>query len=598
VTRPLHGLKTWYYGNSSTRRHTVVVGKLHRRHASSQVGQSFAVHRLSQLWAPTGGIETSKDAQDEAHALLVKAGFLRQAQSGIFHLLPLGNRVQQKLEQLIDKHMSSLGASKISLSSISSEELWERSGRLSGHGSELFRLTDRKDTKLLLSPTHEEEVTSLVASIVKSYRDLPMRLYQISRKYRDEGRPRQGLLRGREFLMKDLYTFDVTEDAARSTYEKVGAAYRAFLDELNVPYLVAKADSGSMGGDLSHEYHFVSPTGEDNVIVCQSCKHTINEELSIRELNDTTALLEKAEDVKTATWFGISKDRRILIQGVYPRYELIRSSEQERVRVKNEINLYAVKAALHDIDLDTGVENPRDLWQPGPESMLICLIDPRLPPRKYLDLSKFDTASDYQTVMSNKRASVNKKPVLLTRTFTGDTCSICTDGHVTVEKAIEIGHTFHLGTRYSKPLEAKIVDSAGTQKHLEMGCHGIGVSRLIGAIAAQMMDKKGLNWPAIIAPFNICVVYAEEHNEAADAMYERLRNHSADFDVVLDDRPKRLGWKLMDADMIGYPIIVVIGQAWKTGARRVEVQSRRLKVKKEVEETELENVLSDLLKQL
>ena len=227
----------------------------------------------------------SRDLEN-GHDLLVRAGFLRQAHSGIFHLLPLGLKVQNKIERLIDKHMLRLGASKVSLSCLSSEELWKRSGRLDkGRTSELLRLEDRKGAKYLLSPTHEEEITTIIANAVHSHKELPLRLYQISRKYRDEPRPRQGLLRGREFLMKDLYTFDVTEDAARKTYEAVRGAYVAFLEELQLPYLVAQADSGNMGGNLSHEYHFASSHGEDTIVACDKCDYSINEELYIGRLD-------------------------------------------------------------------------------------------------------------------------------------------------------------------------------------------------------------------------------------------------------------------------------------------------------------------------
>ena len=252
-------------------------------------------NRLSNFWTPTQLVTQTADAgPQDGHDLLIRAGFLRQAHSGIFHLLPLGLRVQNKIEKLIDRHMLHLGASKVSLSSLSSEELWQRSGRLDkGRTSELLRLEDRKGAKYLLSPTHEEEITTIIANALHSYRQLPLRLYQVSRKYRDEPRPRQGLLRGREFLMKDLYTFDATENAAHETYEAVREAYVAFLEELKLPYLVARADSGNMGGTLSHEYHFPSPQGEDTIINCDKCDYSINEELYIgrqcRESQDASS---------------------------------------------------------------------------------------------------------------------------------------------------------------------------------------------------------------------------------------------------------------------------------------------------------------------
>ena len=264
-------------------------GPNQHRCSSSQI-QHDDRYRLSNFFIPTQRRPNDATGPEYGHDLLVRAGFLRQAYSGIFHLLPLGLRVLSKLENLIDKHMRRLGASKVSLSSLSSEELWQRSGRLDkGRSSELLRLEDRKGAKYLLSPTHEEEITTIIAHTVHSYKDLPLRLYQISRKYRDEPRPRQGLLRGREFLMKDLYTFDATEHAARETYELVREAYVAFLEDLKLPYIVARADSGNMGGTLSHEYHFASSSGEDTIISCDTCNYSINEELYIGRCDESKA---------------------------------------------------------------------------------------------------------------------------------------------------------------------------------------------------------------------------------------------------------------------------------------------------------------------
>ena len=563
-----------------------------RRGFTSTCLQSRELQRLSRFFIPTGGIEASED-QDDTHARLLRAGYLRQAHSGIFHMLPLGNRVQQKLESLIDKHMGSLGASKVSLSSITTEDLWQKSGRLMGHGSELFHFTDRKEGKFLLSPTHEEEITALVASTVKSYRDLPIRLYQVSRKYRDEQRPRQGLLRGREFVMKDLYTFDTTAHQAISTYEEVRSAYRAFLDELKVPYLVAKADSGSMGGNLSHEYHFISPKGEDNIICCDSCDHVINEELAI--LKHETAEQDESNRA-TESWIGISKDHNTLVHAVFPKYSTAEKTDTTHTRVQNEINLYAVKAALPEIDLDTGIEDPISFWNKRFDVMQIILIDPRLPPDTY---NKIKRTGRVEVVTENRRARINNQPVLLTRTFPGDSCPNCKNGKIRVEQAIEIGHTFHLGTRYSKPLAASVVDRNDKQTFLEMGCHGIGVSRMIAAIASQMSDSKGLNWPAAIAPFNIAVLPAKMNEAAAEALVENLLNATGvqDFDPVLDDRDKTLGWKLKDADLIGYPILVIVGKAWTEG-KKVEVQCRRLDVKVSVKEEELAETIQGLLRKL
>jgi prolyl-tRNA synthetase len=480
--------------------------------------------------------------------------------------------------------------------------------------SKLFGFHDRKDAKFLLSPTHEEEITSLVASTVQSYKDLPLRLYQIGRKFRDEARPRQGLLRGREFTMKDLYTFDITEKQARQTYEEVRQAYRAFLDELKLPYLVAEADSGNIGGTLSHEYHFVSAKGEDNVISCDSCGHTVNDELAITSVDQPDQVpIEHKKDL--SRWIGITKDRKRLVMAWFPSTTQYSSGKHN---TKNEINPNVIKALVPNIDLS--VENPLEVWDKAnprqeeagsrPSSAQIIEVnDERLPVSTYTFTSLQQKlqprelllpSGKYNSVQFQLRSRKSGKSMQLTRTLTGDPCQKCGDGKVTVNRAIEVGHTFHLGTRYSLPLSATFVDSNDVRQTIEMGCHGIGVSRLVGAIASMLSDGKGLNWPAVIAPFSAVVVPANGNEDAAEDVTKKLL--SSGVDVVLDDRKKPMGWKLNDADLVGYPLIVVLGRAWKTEGK-VEVQCRRLGIKEEVHcggdvSSALEQRLQNLLVQL
>jgi prolyl-tRNA synthetase len=514
--------------------------------------------------------------------------------------LPLGLRVQDKLEKLIDKHMRILGASKVLLSSLSSEDLWRRSGRLEGKDSEFLRLQDRKGAKYLLSPTHEEEITSLVANAVSSYKDLPLRLYQVSRKYRDEARPRQGLLRGREFLMKDLYTFDVTDLDARLTYEEVRKAYSAFLDELHLPYLVANADSGSMGGTLSHEYHFVSHQGEDNIINCSQCRYSINEELYIGRFDKSMVepiwkqISESFEEGPAVKGINIShgnvtgpcnvtafitKDRKQLLKVVTPENS-------------GSVNIYAVKKFFPDVD--TAIADPSALWSKLSTSQdgigITVLVDQRLGVQ--VGAARLAAlASNAQPTVPDKSkllysALSKQEQYILTSPLFNDTCPSCQRSSLQISKAIEIGHTFHLGTRYSTPLGAKVQDSQNKWLAISMGCHGIGVSRLIGAVAGLMADGRGLNWPEKIAPFQIVVVPGQQASvEDSALIYDNLVKgtrgspHEGELDVVIDDRARPLGWKLKDADLVGYPFIIVLGRSWP---EKVEVQCRRLGIKEEV----------------
>ncbi|KAH7414193.1 prolyl-tRNA synthetase-like protein [Phaeosphaeria sp. MPI-PUGE-AT-0046c] len=546
--------------------------------------------RLSKFWTPTGGIAPQDGEQDESHALLVRSGFLRQAHSGVFHLLPLGLRVQNKLETLIDTHMQSIGASKTSLSSITTETLWRQSGRYSSN-SELLRINDRRESGFLLSPTHEEEITALVASMVHSYKDLPLRLYQIGRKYRDERRPRGGLLRAKEFMMKDLYTFDSTPSTALETYEAVRTAYTAIFDALKLPYLVADADSGNMGGKLSHEYHFASPKGEDNVWSCDSCSYVANEELVTKRVIESD---ENNDDLAYPLIFrGISTDRTTSID-IYvpgPPGQSVDTNPGWDA-VTSHVNLHAVKRSLPaDIDLDTGIEADTLAKLLPQTKASVSIVDPSL-----------DIIEDDAEFPPNSTATTIESPTDLTPTTPGSSCPHCPTGHLSTQKAIEVAHTFHLGTRYSALLGALVsLPDGKTRDHMHMGCHGIGVSRLIGAIASLLSDARGLNWPRVIAPYEVLVVAAPQvEAREAEEVYDVLATgeDGVAVDVVLDDREgKGVGWKLKDADAIGYPVIVVLGRGWKE-KREVEVQCRRLGVKKDVGMEAVREEVSALLEML
>ncbi|VTT66892.1 unnamed protein product [Fusarium fujikuroi] len=480
---------------------------------------------LSTIWVPTGGITANED--EFGHGKLVRGGFLRQ-------LLPLGLRVQDKIEKLIDKHMHSVGASRLSLSTISSEELWRKSDRLESVAPELFRLKDRKDTPLILSPTHEEEITILVAGIVNSYKDLPIRLYQITRKYRDERRPRHGLLRSREFLMKDLYTFDLTTLEAVETYRQVSAAYRAFFDELKLPYLVAEASSGDMGGDLSHEYHLPSSVGEDTVVNCDSCGYTANDEVAaLRPRFPSYDGSESPPASHFRVWRGISKDRKTLINAWYPR--------PSGTSAESGLNLHAVKSAVPE--LDATIEDPLPLWGVSLESgttKVINVVDGRLEPvfervRDQLPLLPKDLQPcqvEYSTIGSTASGG----GLNLARITDGDACPRCEDGALKIHRALECGHTFQLGTRYSVPLDACVTLPRsgipataaeeglvpGSRIPLQMGCHGVGVSRIFGAVAEILADEQGLNWPRAIAPFEVAIIPTPDLAEDSLRIYDLL----------------------------------------------------------------------------
>ena len=469
------------------------------------------------------------------------------------------------------------------------------------------------------------KVTSCV-SLLKA--DFP------ARKYRDEPRPRQGLLRTREFLMKDLYTFDSTTGEALETYKRVRQAYDAFFNEFKIPFLTAEAASGEMGGDLSHEYHFRTTKGEDNIISCTSCDYVANEELaksrryiqnpahesknedpsSTRQVKDVEYTLYPPKDLETQAkdshqWLGITRNRSTIVQAFLPSEIEAQTTNGKQTR-KTNINAHAIKGLFPELDLtvETPIEAFKQYWriQQLVETGIAGLSEiPRI--LRVFDMRYSEilpspdsiTISDLEVPVlheQNKSAGA----IDLVKIEWGDPCPRCDEGTLKVEPAVELGHTFHLGTRYSTPLNATIAtkESQNEQAPMQMGCHGIGVSRLIAAVADSLADSKGLNWPRVMAPFEAVVLFGGDHEEDAVEVYDAFAASSdGPIDAILDDRNKQLGWKLRDADLIGYPVIVVVGRDWKKG-RKVEVQCRRLDSKELVPVGKLRACVEGKLQQL
>ncbi|KAI9728723.1 MAG: hypothetical protein M1828_002829 [Chrysothrix sp. TS-e1954] len=572
---------------------------------------------LSRVWLP-GGKGTNPDPKrDDGHTLLQKLGFLQQTHSGVFHLLPLGLRVQNKLERLIDKHMSSIGANKLSLSSISNESLWRDSGRLLGNSSsELLRLKSRAGDGFILSPTHEEEITSLVAGSVQSSKELPLRLYQIGRKYRDERRPRQGLLRAREFLMKDLYTFDVDEESALRTYHSVRNAYRAFFQEFKLPFLEAEADSGAMGGNYSHEFQYCTSMGEDHVVSCANCSYVANEELV--EVGNP---VEESRDQQGSLSFALDDNAKTLVLVAHPR--LYSEQAETSAGRRSSFNAHALRK-LFPL-LDTSQEDPvshfsnqpPEVDSPGDESVSRSLsrIDLKIRTlhcgnplhRRAADARAAELKTELQRKLDipvehceyRELPDTNVSPIT-----NGSTCPRCQGPSLKIQPTVELGHTFHLGTRYTQPLGALITSPFDNSKKvpISMGCHGIGLSRMIGAIACILKDNVGLNWPVAMSPFDVVVIPGEavskdDVEDMCEQIYTFIECDVARLpDLCVDDRDETLPTKLRDADLRGYPVIVVMGRRWKEGM--AEVQCRRLGSKEHVLENEVAGTVRDCLAKL
>ncbi|KAL2919523.1 hypothetical protein HK105_201170 [Polyrhizophydium stewartii] len=570
--------------------------------------------RLSQLLVPTTK-ESDASANTQSHDLLLRGGFIRQSSAGVYSYLPFGLRVLGKLEAIIDEEMESVGGQKVSLPCLLSSESWKATGRWETTGAEMFKVKDRKHSEFLLSPTHEEEITSLVASLVSSHRQLPLRLYQIGRKYRDELRPRSGLLRAREFIMKDMYSFDVSEDAALDTYEQVQGAYVRILKRIGAPFAVAEADTGNIGGSRSHEYHFISPVGEDTVLTCASCGYTANEEQAVAvvpsgvDLGDLAAAIGKRSlltSMCSLSGHGSSAGSDNDSGSAAGSIGSGASSAIETRRFAAAFadgtlaNIVVVYQAGREVNplrlkkLDSllgATVRPLDNEAPADAAQTIAIIDNSLGEH---------SAAKVEAVASRVAGSADTivRDTVVTA-CEGDICPSCgraqlpssagtpeqsaaTTPLLTTSRAIEIGHTFYLGTKYSAPLGAEFHDSEQRARPIVMGCYGIGVSRMIAAIVEASHDGRGIIWPRAIAPFEVCIVPLQQPKHAdrqarisaqLDALVASLNKVLGKRNVVVDDRDAQFGFKMNDAALVGYPFVVVIGRSFLERGQ-IELHSR------------------------
>lgn len=501
---------------------------------------------MSSLLIPATQPSSEKDP-------LVRYGYTRQVNSGTYHLLPLGQKVSLKLESLLRHHMNSVGGAEVSLSSMSSPALWAKTGR--NGNTELFRLKDGKGTEYLLAPTHEEEITNMVAKEVETYKKLPLRLYQITRKFRDERRPRGGLLRAREFIMKDMYSFDLTTDDAKKTYNDVQGAYNAFFKDLGVPFVVAEADSGAIGGNLSHEYHYLTEVGEDTVFSCQECHYTANEEkiAALPAEDQTPAQTAKVE-------YRISDDGHTLLAAYYPS-----DRQFNPLLLDAEIDEYltpdiSVKSSDEAFEkFRKTISGPTDLLS----KRFIRLMDPRLDRNTELPELHF---------LPSRATTTTLIDIPLVTPETGDLCPSCDKPSLHQSRAVEIGHTFYLGKKYSSPLDATVSTPTSMSETVEMGCYGIGVSRLIGVLGHMLQDEDGLRWPTKIAPFAVTVVGSDA--EIAMQVAKALQAQNPLLDILVDDRNSvSFGQKMKEVRRLGIPVSVIAGKNFlKEGL--LEIQGR------------------------
>ena len=533
--------------------------------------------------------EVPAEADCVSHQYLVRAGMIQQIAAGVYSYMPMGWRVLKKIADIIRDEMDKAGGQEIMMPSLQPIELWEKSGRLPSFDKTLFILTDRKEHRLVIGPTHEEVVTELVRRSVQSYRDLPQLPYQIQNKFRDEPRPRGGLLRVREFFMKDLYSFDVDEAGLDESYRKMVQAYKNIYTRCGLPALMVEADSGAIGGKASHEFMLITETGEDEIIYCANCGYAANTEkaISIKNANPSGSLLPM-EEVSTPGMKTIEEVASFLGVGADQTLKAVFYSADGEVvfvviRGDLEVNETKLKNLLNCIDLHLASEA-----ETKASGLIAGYASPmNLKGVKIIadDSIKFGSnfvagANKHDAHFKNVNYPRDFKVDLVTdiaRARAGDLCQKC-KSKLLAQRGIEVGHVFKLGTFLSERLGAYFLDKDGTTKPIIMGCYGIGLGRLLAAAVEQSHDDKGIIWPLPIAPFQVhlCTLKAEDNkvSETAEKIYADF--NTAGIDVLYDDRDESPGVKFNDADLIGIPLRVVVSpRSLQSGG--VEIKWRKEK---------------------
>jgi prolyl-tRNA synthetase len=544
--------------------------------------------RYSQYFIPTVK-ETPSDAEVISHQLLLRAGMIRKLAAGIYNYLPLGLRSIRKVEAIVREEMNKAGAIEILMPAVQPAELWQESKRWDFYGKELLRFRDRKEAEFCLGPTHEEVVTDLVRREVRSYRQLPLNLYQIQAKFRDEIRPRFGLMRGREFIMKDAYSFDVDSSAADLSYEKMYQAYRRIFERCGLNFRSVEADTGSIGGSSSHEFMVLAESGEDAIVSCSCCDYAANVEKAEVRHSETmehadTRSLEKVDTPdkrsidEVAAFLHVPHSSivktLIFVADEEPVVALLRGDfELNEIKLKNLLGVAELELAPDSVvEKVTGAP----VGFAGPVGLKARII------------ADFSLQGMKNFVTGGNEKDLHLKNVNLERDFRierfadirnvvpGDQCPRCDGGRMEIWRGIEVGHVFKLGTKYSEALKATYLDADGKEQIIFMGCYGIGISRTVAACIEQNYDDNGIIFPIPIAPFQ-CIVSALNYKEepvrdASDAIYADLA--AAGIEVLLDDRDERPGFKFKDADLIGIPLRIVVG-ARNLADGKVELKHRR-----------------------
>jgi prolyl-tRNA synthetase len=503
--------------------------------------------RFSRLLIPTTK-ETPNDATLASHIYLIRGGFIQSVGgSGLYNFLPLGKKILDKVHAVVKEELDKAGCQEVSLSFVTPAALWEESGRLEKYGKELLRFKDRKENDFILGPTHEEMMVNLVRQTVKSYKQLPLNVYQINLKFRDEIRPRFGLMRGREFLMKDAYSFHASTEDMQREFALMEETYKKIFTRLGLEFRVVDADSGAIGGSGSKEFMVLADSGEDTIVVCNECDYGANIE----------AAVAKAKAYDASTEIKVITMKALYDEGVTKivHFALPASVELQDVKACNAVNANDLVEHEETDEIETLVV----------DSALEGLDNLTAADKSYVDISAVQE---------------------------GDICADC-GGTLRYTKGIEAGHIFQLGTQYSEPLAANFLDENGKSQPMVMGTYGIGVSRLLAAIIEQNHDEKGCIWTKESAPFDLQIIISNIKDEAQVALGEELYETmlAKGVDVLLDERKDRFGAKMKDYELIGVPHAVVIGKKLSDGI--VEFMTRDGMVKEEVSVETIANILEE-----
>ncbi len=530
--------------------------------------------RYSQYLLPTLK-ETPGDAEVVSHQLMLRAGMIRKVAAGIYDYLPLGLRTIRKVEAIIREEMNRAGALEVLMPMVVPAELWQETGRWQKYGKELLRFKDRKEAEFCLGPTHEEVITEIVRGTVRSYRQLPINLYQIQGKFRDEIRPRFGLMRGREFIMKDAYSFDLDDAGADTAYDKMYQAYRRIFTRCGLNFRAVEADTGNIGGSSSHEFMVLADTGEDDIVSCNSCEYAANVEKAECRVPeqvccDDAAPLERVVTpgrkaiVDVAEFLEVppsatAKALVLITDGGEPVMALLRGDhELNPIKLKNVIGCSELELATDEqVEKLTGAP----VGYLGPVGMKIrVLADLSIQAGgPWITGANIEDAH-YRNTVLGRDFSVERFADIR-NVAPGDPCPRCQDGTMEIWRGIEVGHVFKLGTKYSAAMKATVLDDQGQERVLVMGCYGIGVGRTAASAIEQNHDEKGIIWPMPIAPFQVIITLLNPKDAAVSAAGEALYAdlQSLGIDVLLDDRDDRPGSKFADAELLGIPLRVTVG---------------------------------------